>query len=185
MPKIFLLIAVVVVAQAGFAQSTELHVGVGAYFPINNPSASTSAFVVQGTFAHRVFSVPMAGLYFEVPVAKTLDVDLTFGRASYSALFVTPGFKLKLAPAFPVSPYFVAGVGVARFTQSAPGITETSDNAVAADIGGGVDMKIAPFVSLRGEFRDYYGGRPVLPLSLPGAERQHNLVTTGGLVIRF
>jgi hypothetical protein len=185
MKKTLVLLAAVLIAQAAIAQKTELHIGVGGYFPINNPNADTSTFVVQGTFAQRVFYVPTAAVYFEVPVAKTLDVDLTFGRATYSALFVTPGLKLKLVPEFFASPYFSAGMGVARFTQSAPGTPDSSDSSFTADVGAGLDVKIAPFFSLRGEFRDFYAGRPRLTVPLTNADRQHNLVATGGVVLRF
>jgi hypothetical protein len=142
--------------------------------------------VIEGTFAQRFFSVPMAALYVEVPVAKTLDVDVGFGNNTYTALFIVPGVKLKLAPAFPISPYFSFGVGYARFSQNVSGATaDLVDTSSVVGTAVGADIKVAPFVSLRGEFRDFYAGRPALTLPLPGAGRQHNIIGSAGIVLRF
>jgi hypothetical protein len=78
-------------------------------------------------------------------------------------------------------------VGWARFRKSAEatpaGESDTTTTNVF-DIGGGLDMKIAPFFSLRGEVRDFYSGSPRLRLS-DLDQRQHNVIVTGGLVFRF
>lgn len=59
-----------------------------------------------------------------------------------------------------------------------------STNTGLFDYGGGVDFKLAPFVSLRAELRDFYSG--AIAFSLAGfAQRQHNVVGTAGLVVRF
>jgi hypothetical protein len=52
------------------------------------------------------------------------------------------------------------------------------------DFGGGLDWKIAPFISARAEARDFYSGGIGLSLTSLN-ERQHNLVTTLGLVLKF
>src|SRR3954447_832784 len=87
------------------AQSNELGVTVGGYFPFNSQSGAGTAFAAGGSFAHRILGVPLASLYFEIPVYGTFNsvtdiVSTTQGRAKYSGLFVTPGLKLKLAPGF-------------------------------------------------------------------------------------
>ena len=49
-------------------------------------------------------------------------------------------------------------------------------------------MKIAPFLGLRAEVRDFYSGSPELTLNqVTGTfnERQHNIIGTAGLVLRF
>jgi opacity protein-like surface antigen len=173
------------------AQKNEIGVIVGGYVPIGTTLDVTPGVALEGSFAHRLFSVPLASLYAELPVAggfriggsKTLGQ--TFSPGNYSALFITPGVKLKLAPEFPFSPYLVAGVGYARYhTSGVLGAgTGTSENKVVVDVGGGMDMKIAPFVSLRGEVRDFHSTSPGL-LSIIGVS-DHNIVAGGGLVLRF
>jgi opacity protein-like surface antigen len=141
----------------------------------------------MGTYAHRVFGVPFVSVYVEVPVARTFDVGLSALQGNYTATFVVPGVKLKLAPEFPVSPYFFAGVGVAHFSANgtlAGSTVDRSSTSAAVDFGGGLDMKILPFVSIRGELRNVNSGGVgfALPIELG---RQNNIMATGGLVFRF
>ncbi len=173
------------------AQKTELAIGVGGYFPINLTGVG-NAVAIEGTFSHQLLGVPLAAVYLDVPVVGSLKSTVrTLGlasTASYSALFVAPGLKLKLAPGFFVSPWMAIGGGLAHFGASS-GLatlsgTTGSTNTGVFDVGGGMDVKVAPFVSLRGEVRDFYSGG--LGLSLASFDqRQHNIVTTAGLVLRF
>jgi opacity protein-like surface antigen len=177
----------VLFAISAFAQNTELGVTVGGYFPVNSSASSGNAFAVGGSFAHRMIGVPLASLYFELPVYGTFNstsdiVTTTQGHAKYSALFITPGLKLKLAPEFPVSPYFVVGGGLARFSKSNVNTDDTT-NTGTFDVGGGLDFKLAPFVSARTEVRDYYSGNPKILNNF--TEREHQLITSVGLVLRF
>src|SRR5689334_14598357 len=55
------------------AQKVDLALTVGAYHPVHNSYNTDTAFAVEGNFGYQVFSVPFIGLYFEVPVAGTLD----------------------------------------------------------------------------------------------------------------
>jgi hypothetical protein len=172
------------------AQSIELAIGAGGYLPANNNLAE-KAFALEGTFSARIVRLPLLALYFDLPVVGTLNSTVTSTQqltslGTYSAMFIAPGLKVKLAPGFPVSPYLAGGVGVARFSKSdslaAGGENITNTNVF--DIGGGLDMKIFPYLSLRGEARDFYSGSARLQLSNLD-ERQHNVVITGGLVLRF
>jgi opacity protein-like surface antigen len=172
------------------AQSLELALGVGGYFPVNNDRADT-AVAVQGTFSARMLALPLVSLYFDLPIVGTLNSVVTSPQqltslGKYSAMFIAPGLKVKLAPGFPLSPYIVGGVGVARYSKS-DSLAVGGDNITTTnvfDIGGGLDMKAAPYFSLRGEVRDFYSGNARLRLSNLD-ERQHNVVVTGGLVFRF
>src|SRR4051794_30950703 len=106
-----------------FAQSNELGVTVGGYFPINSSVGAGNALAAGGSFAHRIVHLPLASVYFELPVYGSFNsitniVSTAQGRAKYSGLFVTPGLKLKLASELPISPYFVAGAGVAHFSKT-------------------------------------------------------------------
>lgn len=176
---------------AALAQKTELAIGAGGYFPVNLTGVG-NAVAIEGTFSHRLGSVPLAAIYLDVPVVGTLNSTVHSAglgsRASYSALFVAPGLKLKLAPSFFVSPWLALGGGLAHFSASsglaALSGTSGSTNTGVFDVGGGLDVKLAPYLSARGEVRDFYSGGLGLPIT-GFNERQHNLVTTLGLVLRF
>lgn len=177
------------VAAPAEAQSNELAFTAGGQFPTGNHVSFDPAFAFEASFAHRLAHVPLVGLYFELPivagfnntakVTNTLTSPAVFS-SQYSSIFFTPGFKVKFAPELPVSPYFVAGGGWARFNPDNAPATNTN----VFDFGGGVDMKVAPFLSLRGEVRDFYSGGYRLGFG-DLTERQHNIVATGGLVLRF
>lgn len=177
-------------ALPALAQKVELAIGAGGYFPVNVTGAGNAA-AIEGSFAYRVASVPLVSAYVEVPVVGTLNSSVTgaglTSSASYSALFVAPGLRVKIAPGFFVSPWLAAGGGLAHFSGNSGlrllGGRGTTNTGVV-DYGGGLDFKVAPFLSLRGEFRDFYSGGLGLDLATLN-QRQHNLVATGGLVLRF
>ena len=186
--KAFLLafIFIALFAAGAHAQSNELGVTIGGYFPINDPLSASAAFAVGGSFAHRIASLPLASAYVEVPAFWTFNstasaFQLITGKPRYNALFVTPGVKLKLAPEFFLSPYVLVGGGVAHFT--ARNVTNNSSNSATFEVGGGLDMKVAPFISARADIRDFYSGSPDLVLNL--TQRQNQLITSVGLVFRF
>ncbi|MGE0406497.1 MAG: outer membrane protein [Candidatus Korobacteraceae bacterium] len=173
------------------AQSIELAIGAGGYLPVNHRLADT-AVALQGTFSARLLALPLVSLHFDLPIVGTLNSTVTSTQqltsaGTYSAMFIAPGLKLKLAPEFPITPYIAGGVGIARFSKSGSLVPAGGDNVTNTnvfDFGLGMDAKIAPYLSLRGEFRDFYSGNAQLRLS-DLDERQHNLVITGGLVLRF
>ncbi len=178
------------------AQKNELGVLVGGQFPQSPVSTLTfgKSATVQGNYARRIAHVPLVSAYVELPVIVALTSDISPSSISnlprnYSALYVTPGLKIKLAPSFFISPYLLGGIGVARFrgadtVQSGAPNPATTNHTAVFDFGGGVDYKIAPFISLRGELRDLYSGLPNLNLS--GLDkREHNLIVSAGLVLRF
>lgn len=180
-----LLLFVLLLSAFAAAQSHELAITAGGQFPHNNTYDSGASFAVGASYAGRLFHVPLASLYFELPVVVgPKSVTRLPSRSNYSSLFIAPGLKLKLAPELPVSPYLVGGVGFARFHQdSNVSVSSQSVNTEVFDVGGGVDFKIAPFVSWRGEVRDFYSGLPNFN-SLPSG-RQHNVVAQTGIVLRF
>ncbi len=63
----------------------------------------------------------------------------------------------------------------------------TASGTIAFDVGGGLDMKILPHTSLRGQIRDFNSGGLDLPslLSTVATGRQNNLFVTGGIAVRF
>lgn len=200
MRKILPILVVWLISATALAQKFDIGVTVGAYHPVNNSYSSGNAFAVEGNVAGRLASVPFLALYVEVPVAGTVNdvsVNLKNGTTnltnagSYSSIFVTPGLRLKLAPSAPLSPYVAVGGGLAHYNRSAsqtPSGSSSTLNKGVFDIAGGIDMKVAPFVSVRAELRDFYSGSPELTLSqVTGTfnQRQHNILGTAGLVLRF
>jgi hypothetical protein len=182
-----LFFALILTATVAFSQSNELAIQAGGYFPVNSQTGASDAFAVGGSFAHRVAGVPLLSAYVELPVFATFNsrsnaFQTINGSPRYSTLFVTPGLKVKFAPEFPISPYLVAGGGVVHFSKSHVS-TDDSSYSGTFDVGGGIDWKVFPFFSARGEVRDFYSGSPNIISGFD--QREHQLIATVGLVFRF
>jgi hypothetical protein len=191
-----LLLAVLMLPVIATAQKNEVGLVLGGYAPIATTLDMSPSIALQASYARQIASVPLVGAYLELPVTGAFHVsprntlESTLSISNYSALFVTPGLKVKLAPSFFISPYLALGGGLAHYNSSIPsstllsavGLSGTGNKAVF-DIGGGVDLKVAPFLSLRGEVRDFKSATPTL-LNLLGIGG-HNLFGGGGLVLRF
>lgn len=176
------------IAAGAQAQKNDIALTGGGYFNVSSPLSLGAAPALEGTFAHRIASVPLLGIYAELPVAGSFSSDiptlsgLTVAR-SYTSLFITPGVRVRLAPSFPISPYVAAGLGYARFNRQLFNGTSSADSTFALDIGGGVDLKILPIVGLRAEVRDFNSGGVGLQTLVLG--RQNNLFVTAGIALRF
>jgi opacity protein-like surface antigen len=170
------------------AQKNEFAVEASGLFPSADNLSFNPSLGYQLNYAHRFFGVPGASLYVEVPFLAGFTNNRTltslFTGQNYNSLYVTPGVKLKFLPAFPLSPYLAAGIGVAHFSASHGG---GSENDFAFDIGGGLDLKIFPHVSLRGEVRDFITDTPGLGFNVVQSffGKSNNVVASGGLVLRF
>ncbi|HWP44197.1 MAG TPA: hypothetical protein VNO14_13220 [Blastocatellia bacterium] len=189
-------------AGAALAQKHEISFTAGALktgdhnfiFPTSGRLRTGTGFTYQLSYAQRFFDGRLAALYFEFPFTATPDTDIDTSNAlsprSYSSLFITPGIKLKLLPGLKYSPYLAAGVGYARFDESdtrvdnQPNTGDRGTNRAAYTIGGGLDVKVFPFLSLRGEVRDFYSGTPRFNADILD-DRQHNFLVSTGLVLRF
>jgi hypothetical protein len=148
----------------------------------------------------RFASFGPAALMAEVPIfAAQARNQLVPVFADTSALvgFLTPGVALRLVPDARVSPYVFFGGGYARvvelqLTSSTPlrgGYV--NEGTWAINYGGGADLRLLSFLSLRGELRNFYTGVPdatVAPILVPilSETRQRNtLVITAGVAFRF
>ena len=182
------------------AQQFELGLSAGALksgdhdLPAVGTIKADTGFAYEVNFAARVFNAHLAALYVEVPFAGTPNTGLTssnpFSPSDYSSFFLTPGLKLKVLPVAPISPYGFVGAGIARFhsgSSLANGQPNTGDQSAtrgAVDFGAGVDWKVLPFFSVRGEVRDFYSGTPRFNINVIG-DKQHNVLVSGGVVFRF
>lgn len=186
-------------ANSARAQKAELGLSIGALKSgdLNTSLGSIKAdtgFAYEVNVAVRLLNAHLAALYVEVPFAGTPKTSLSssnpFSPSDYSSFFITPGLKLKALPGAPISPYAFVGAGYARFHEGSTlvnGSPNTSDQSAgrgAVDFGGGADWKVFPFISLRGEVRDFYTGTPKISFNVLG-DKQHNVLISGGVVLRF
>jgi hypothetical protein len=82
------------------------------------------------------------------------------------------------------------GGGYARYSESklradrSPNPAQRDTNAGAFECGGGVDVRGFRWLGFRGEVRDIYTGARSFSIPTP-APKVHNVVASGGLVVRF
>ncbi|MDP9161352.1 MAG: porin family protein [Acidobacteriota bacterium] len=187
--SIVILLATLAIASAANAQKNDLGFGVGGYFAASNPLNLGAAWAIEGSYARQFAAVPLLSVSAELPIAASYKSSIptlngtTLAR-SYTSLFITPGVRVRLAPSFFISPYVAAGLGYGRFNRELYNGTTSPYGAFAFDVAGGLDVKILPFVSLRGEVRDFnsstFGFQSFIA---PG--RQNNVFVTLGLGVRF
>ena len=180
-----LLFAIICGCGIAVAQSNEIAATVGGQFVTGTDVTFGHSGVVIVNPAHRLLNAHVAALYVEVPLTwtfdNTRDLPGVFTNDHYSSFFVTPGLKLKLLPQLPISPYGFLGTGLARFHDTDTGAIS---NNFTYDYGAGLDWKVLPLLSVRGEIRDYNSGVPGLGLPVIGG-RQQNLMATVGLNLHF
>jgi len=152
----------------------------------------------QATYARHLINRAATQLSFEVPLLAAPSIDVrSIGisvPSEYASLFITPGFRMKVAPQAPLSPWVAAGGGYARFREAdqrqdgAPNVGRIGRNTGALQFSGGVDirtpLRILFPISLRLEVRDVYSGKPTYN-ALTGGSSQHNVVISGGFVVHF
>jgi hypothetical protein len=181
----FSLVFILLLACAsGFAQSNEIGATFGGQFVSSNYDFGHSG-VLEINPAHRLLNAEAAELYVEVPLTWTFKNARTDPTAAlhdhYSSFFFTPGLKVKVLPQLPISPYGFVGVGLAHFHNTD---TDQGSYENVIDYGAGVDWKVAPLLSIRGELRDLNSGVPRMGFPNPGS-RQQNVMATVGLALHF
>lgn len=149
---------------------------------------------LEGELGVRVLNAHVASLSVELPVAGITSQKLTLASTPgtvvdhLSTVFITPGFRLKLAPISPISPWVSIGGGWAHYSLNTAGLTE---NKGAIEYGGGLDFKTGlPLLGFRAEVRDFVTGDPNfgVPSVIAGNNsglHHHNILVGGGLVLRF
>lgn len=152
----------------------------------------------QLTYAHWFLRGEGAAVALEIPFAALPSQDINSSALTaprnFAAIYVTPGIRVKLAPSRGISPWASVGGGYARFDESSTLLTgspnpfTTGTNKGALQFGGGVDLR-APAqlllpISFRVEVRDFYSGQPRFN-AITTSSVQHNVLVSGGLVLRF
>lgn len=186
--RVAVLLIVLGIALGAHAQSTDVALTGGGYFAASNPLDLGAAWALEGTVAHRITGVPLISLSAELPIAGSFSSSIptlsgTSIARSYTSLFITPGVRARLAPSFPISPYVSVGLGYGRFNRQLFDGTNSSNGTFAWDIGGGLDIKVLPFIGLRAEVRDFNSGG--IGLESLALGRQNNLFVTAGIALRF
>lgn len=144
-------------------------------------------------YGHRLVGSKIAALYGEVAFVAIPNRPVTSATAvvahSYASLYVTPGVRLKLFPHRRFSPWGAIGGGYALYEESSQlsngqNTTNKFLNRGVFAYGGGVDYRLFRLIGLRGEVRDFLSGNPNLN-AVPTSSHQHNVVASGGIVLRF
>ena len=197
----FLLLAFLVVTFPVLAQNHEITLSLG-----GNPSQSrnfqgpavgstqiSSDVSLGANYGHRLLGAQVAALYGEIEFVALPNRSLAATTATvpqnYASLYVAPGVRLKILPSSRLSPWVAAGGGYALYEQSAKlsnGQSTTNKflSRGVFDFGGGLDYRLYRLIGLRGEVRDFLSGNPNLNVAL-SSSTQHNVVASGGIIVRF
>ena len=148
----------------------------------------------QATFAWRISTGSRMAVSIEVPfIASPAFTVVTPGGLlpkEYAALYLTPGVRLAVLPTGPVFLFGSVGAGYARYSESkerangSPNPNQRDTNTGALQLGGGVDVRALRWLAFRGEVRDVYTGARNFSIATPHGH-VHNVVVSGGLVLRF
>ncbi|MBV9181681.1 MAG: outer membrane beta-barrel protein [Acidobacteria bacterium] len=187
--NILLVPLVLIICLDAGAQKNDFGLTLGGYLAASNPLNIGAAWAIEATYARRFLSLPVVSISGELPWATSFQSSIpTFNGTtlarSYTSLFITPGLRLRLAPSFLVSPYVSAGLGYGRFNRQLLNGTTSPEGTFALDVAGGLDLKVLPFVSLRGELRDFNSSTFGFQSLISGG-RQNNVFLTFGLGVRF
>jgi hypothetical protein len=149
----------------------------------------------EGNYARRVLEAGLASVSLEVPFVVNWHEDLNSNAffplpQSLKSYFLTPAARLSIFSDTAISPWVSFGGGFGHFSESSTqvsGIPNTGKTGTTTGVlqgGVGLDVRIFPRVSLRGEARDFWSGVPQLNVDT-GKSRQHNFFVGGGIVWHF
>jgi hypothetical protein len=195
-----LLLVTAIIARPARGQNQELTFSLGGV-PGQTRSFQGSAGTAQISadrsfginYGHRFLGAKIAALYGEIEFVALPNRSVTSAAAtvpqSYASLYLTPGLRLKFFPSSRLSPWAAIGGGYALYQQSAKlsnGQNDTDKflNRGVFDYGGGLDFRLIRFIGLRAEVRDFLSGNPGLNVKL-NSSTQHNIVASGGVILRF
>ena len=183
------------------AQNQELTLSLGG-IPSQSRSFQSSAtgtaqisgdLSLEANYGHRFLDARSAALYGEIEFVALPNRTVTSATATvpkdYASLYVTPGLRLKFAPAARLSPWVALDGGYALYEQSAQlsngqNTANKFLNRGVFDFGGGLDYRLLSFLGLRAGIRDFLSGNPNLNVAL-SSSTQHNVVASGGISFRF
>jgi hypothetical protein len=152
------------------------------------------ATTYQATFAWRLAHTETLQWSVEVPFIASPAFTVVPPRAGvpleYASLYLTPGLRATFLPKARLSVFGAIGGGYARYSESrlksdrSPNPEQLDTNTGALQFGGGIDVRGFGWLGFRGELRDVYTGARRFSIGTPGG-RVHNVIGSGGLVVRF
>jgi len=197
--SVFLFLGLCLCAHPVLAQKQEVTLSLGgvlsqsrSFHPAGTAQISGD-FNLEANYGYRFLHANIAALYGELEFVALPNRSLTTATAivpkNYASLFVPPGLRLKFAPAGQISPWVAIGAGYALYQQSAQlsngqNTTNKFLNRGVFDFGSGVDYTLFRFLGLRAEVRDLVSGNPNLNVAL-ASSTQHNVISSGGIIVRF
>jgi len=136
----------------------------------------------QWTSAFQFYATASGRLSWNLEVPLTFATTGAAAGLTRASNYFTPGVRLKIPAGNRFSFYGAAGGGWAEFGDKDAvmngQLTATVDPSAAhpaADVGGGVDLRLSSFLSMRIDGRDY-----ITPTGLGGTTgRNHVLFATG------
>lgn len=177
------------VVGGSFVSDTSGTVTLGGVLPTPTNIKTDHHFFLEGEFGVRLLNAHVAALYVELPVAGIPSTTITETISGtpldhLSSIFITPGVRVKILPASPISPWASIGGGWAHYSLKDSGLTQ---NKPALSYGGGLDFKTGlPLLAFRAEVRDFLTGNPNFdPAFFSTTGKHHNILAGGGIVLRF
>ena len=179
-----------------FAQRQELAFTLGRVLATDRQSVKSSGGTgLQVNYGVRLWSNGAFAISGEVhflasPLRDVSETGKLAATKDYASLYLTPGIRVKFHPNGRLQPFGVIGGGYALYEHSnltslgTVNLAPRHLNTGAFVYGGGVDVPVRKWLALRGEARDFYTGSPYYHASLV-LGRQHNVVVSGGFVLRF
>lgn len=207
--RVLTTVLLLLAAVSGFAQDApeknQLGMMLGAEFIGDHSTGTTpsvpitfsSSVVFQLNFAHRLKGQDTQ-LWIEFPSAAapshTVASPNPFTPVSLATFYTTPSFRVNFRGQKTLSPWLSFGGGYALYEGSEK-LATGADNlnrytsTGALQFGAGVDIKtkirIWKPIGFRGEVRDFYSF-DTLNFATPIKESgQHNLIVSGGFIVRF
>lgn len=121
---------------------------------------------LQVNYGRRLLNHHKVALYGEITFLASplrgVSTPVPTAAHDFASLYITPGIRVKFLPTSRISPYALVGGGYADYAQSTTRI-DGQPNSVSRklargvfDFGAGVEVRVWPFVALRGEARDFY-----------------------------
>jgi hypothetical protein len=197
------LVTVAILTASAFAQKNELSGIIGRTFIsdqgvkgsnlFNNDVHFGKGLTFGFNYGRHIWGEGFTRVTFEVPAIFDLDQDLNFAAnsvpASYQSYFVTPSLRANIFATTAISPWISAGGGFGHFRPAdhlefGGSSGAKSSTTGVMQIGIGLDVRLKPRFSLRGEARDFWSGAPNILVDT-GRSRQHNYLVGGGVVWRF
>jgi opacity protein-like surface antigen len=151
--------------------------------------STPAAFALQYSFGYQLLSASAGNLYVEFPWTLSIPGRSGAGespseiRNSFSCF--TPGIRFGIPVQSRVSIYAALGGGYGRFrrltrSETTGAMVSRSTLQGVFEFGGGVDIRLTRFWSIRGEVRDFVSG-----LGLSGVAGRHHWIPLGGIALHF